>query len=110
VAGSAAADGVVLRVFTYCVPRTLLRRLLWEAGLPPGCLEFSETVEGSDFVLHLKPAPGERQYAYDEVGAVYDRSYILELKAAKEATRMAMAVALRPGAVGRQNAPVKRMG
>jgi hypothetical protein len=56
-----------LRVFTYCVSQTALRRALWEAGLPPGSVEFSATVVGADVVLRMQPAPGERQYAFDEV-------------------------------------------
>jgi len=58
---------VALRVFTYCVPQTDLRRALWAAGLPASCMEFVATVQEADVVLHLRPAPGERQFAYDEV-------------------------------------------
>lgn len=58
---------MVLRVFTYCVPQTDLKRALWAAGLPPGGFEFATAVRQADLVLHLRPAPGEKQYAYDEV-------------------------------------------
>jgi hypothetical protein len=61
------APAVTLRVFTYCCPQTDLRRALYAAGLPPGCMEFVATVREADVVLHLQPAPGEKQFAYEEV-------------------------------------------
>jgi hypothetical protein len=59
--------GLTLAVFVYCVPASLLKRLLFELQLPVACVRLVTRVSDADVVLHCLPQPGQRHFQYDAV-------------------------------------------
>ncbi|GLC76441.1 hypothetical protein PLESTF_001780800 [Pleodorina starrii] len=66
-AGAAASSPrLVLRAFLYCIGRDEVYNALWRSDLMDR-LEFVTRMRDADVVLHRSPAPGERQFALEEL-------------------------------------------